>query len=310
MPQLQRKPSSVVAVGRYFSQLAPAQSAWEKVRLTLSAFFFASDGEESGDHLVEVVRLDAAAASWFIELSALFSIAGGICVIAACTLFLSIHWERCSDCNRPLRLWLVAQVLLQVLQLPVRVVLCSCVRAISRAGGNVEACVLSITMAPAWRMSKVVSMAHYGWFVLGVIWWVNSHSCHMCPGISSLLISVLLLCATRSIVALGVFHLLFPAPAEQARQASGMEPATASQIAALAVVTIKLNGPDPGPGTSCVVCLNDFEDGDKARKLPCSHHFHKGCIGRWLQRSKRCPLCMHPVDKVFLGHPCVHPKTM
>ncbi|KAH7565796.1 hypothetical protein ACOSQ2_022172 [Xanthoceras sorbifolium] len=42
----------------------------------------------------------------------------------------------------------------------------------------------------------------------------------------------------------------------------------------------------------CAVCLSDFEDGEKVRRLKCQHTFHKDCLDRWLQQYlATCPLC-------------------
>eukprot|EP01050_Picozoa_sp_SAG11_P006468 SAG11_NODE_503_length_8890_cov_30.658628_2_plen_54_part_00 len=30
-------------------------------------------------------------------------------------------------------------------------------------------------------------------------------------------------------------------------------------------------------------------------ELPCGHRFHSVCIGEWLQRQTRCPLCRRAV---------------
>lgn len=297
--------------GRSLSKIAPVRSLWHKAKLAANAFFFARGGDEESisDHLVEVVRLDSAAACWFIQMTMAFSIVGGLLVFAACVVFLSLHWERCSEINRPVRLWLAGQSLLQLVQLPVRLVLFCSVRTAERADGDVEACVTSITSAPAWTVGKVTALAHYGWFFLGVVWWTNSTTCERCPGISMLLLSVLLLQAARSIVALIVFQVLFPGHAAQ-EPASQMEPATACQIAKLPVVEVKADGSGPALGDTCAVCLAEFEEEELTRRLPCNHYFHKGCIDRWLQRNKRCPLCMHPVDKPFNGHPRVHARIL
>lgn len=290
-------------VARHLASFALARSAWQQTKRATSAFFFASGGEDSGDHLAQVVRFDAAAACWFIKSTVGFSIIGGVLVCAACATYLSLHWERCSGCNRPLRLWLVVQCFLQVMQLPVRVVLFSSVRASERAGRSIETCVTSMTSAPAWRMSKVVAVFHYAWFFVGVVWWNNSDTCDACPGITLLLIAVVLFSAARAVVSIIVSQLVFPAHTEEEFQESLVEPATVGQIAALTIVTVKASDLSPPLGATCAVCLSDLEVEEVARKLPCGHYFHKGCIDRWLQRNKRCPLCMHPVDKKFSGHP-------
>ncbi|KAK9696354.1 hypothetical protein K7432_012508 [Basidiobolus ranarum] len=42
----------------------------------------------------------------------------------------------------------------------------------------------------------------------------------------------------------------------------------------------------------CAVCLNDYEDSDQLRTLPCLHQFHRACIDPWLlSRSSLCPIC-------------------
>jgi hypothetical protein len=46
----------------------------------------------------------------------------------------------------------------------------------------------------------------------------------------------------------------------------------------------------------CVVCMDDFADGEEVMTLPCFHFFHTPCAERWLKESGICPICKHEVD--------------
>lgn len=287
----------------------------------MKSFFFAPDGQDSGDHLVEVVRRNPEVAVWFLELTSLFSIVGSVVAALACAVFLSQHWSRCGSCGRPLRYWLVGQVCLQMSQIPARAVLYASLRKISRAW-TIEACMLSLTASPAWRISKMVSLILYGWFVLGVVWWMHNSDCEDCPGITMLLAAVLLLSAARMAVTLLASHGLFPQVAPVAQDtAPKVVPATPCQIRVLPLIRVGSSSVEQNSccghnalrdrwaparpsystctaGEKCAVCLSDFETNEWVRRLPCLHHFHPPCIDRWLLTNKRCPLCMHPIDKV------------
>lgn len=42
----------------------------------------------------------------------------------------------------------------------------------------------------------------------------------------------------------------------------------------------------------CVICLAEFEAGDRVRVLPnCFHGFHVHCIDKWLSSHTSCPKC-------------------
>ena len=42
----------------------------------------------------------------------------------------------------------------------------------------------------------------------------------------------------------------------------------------------------------CCVCLSEFQERDRIRKLSCGHEFHMKCVDQWLIRGDfKCPVC-------------------
>lgn len=265
-------------------------------------FFFADGGEQYDEPLVEVVRRDTAKASWFIELTMLFSTFGAAIACTVSAAFLSMYWDRCSGCDRPLRWWLLIQALLQAVQVPVRLVTLVTVRSVYRAEGDLEATMISLTASSAWFASKTSSLVLYGWFILGFVWWVHSTDCEGCSGLGVLTGGIMVLSATRAAVTLVAFTMMFPQTDQDfdAQEPSKIEGATQQQINSLLLARFPLV-PDreawlDAGEPSCAVCITDFSAGELLRQLPCRHAFHKCCIDKWLLRNKRCPLCMSAID--------------
>ncbi|KAI1891226.1 hypothetical protein AGOR_G00141600 [Albula goreensis] len=51
-------------------------------------------------------------------------------------------------------------------------------------------------------------------------------------------------------------------------------------------------------GRTCSVCINEYAQGNKLRRLPCAHEFHIHCIDRWLSQNNTCPICRQPILSV------------
>ncbi|BFZ61382.1 hypothetical protein YB2330_002447 [Saitoella coloradoensis] len=46
----------------------------------------------------------------------------------------------------------------------------------------------------------------------------------------------------------------------------------------------------------CAICMEEFENGEELRVLPCEHQFHPACVDPWLLNvSSLCPLCRQDV---------------
>ncbi|EPS64006.1 hypothetical protein M569_10777, partial [Genlisea aurea] len=62
--------------------------------------------------------------------------------------------------------------------------------------------------------------------------------------------------------------------------------------------TVEISGEDE-IGDPCVICLEEWGIGDKAKEMPCSHRFHKECVEKWLRIHGSCPVCRYemPVDE-------------
>ncbi|XP_059307935.1 RING-H2 finger protein ATL78-like [Lycium ferocissimum] len=53
-----------------------------------------------------------------------------------------------------------------------------------------------------------------------------------------------------------------------------------------------------GIDSECVICLSEFEVGEKVKVLPkCNHGFHVKCIDKWLNSHSTCPTCRHCLIK-------------
>jgi hypothetical protein len=54
---------------------------------------------------------------------------------------------------------------------------------------------------------------------------------------------------------------------------------------------------DSPPDDICVTCLEQPNEGDQWRVLPCQHKFHPECIDDWLKTNFTCPICRKNVSE-------------
>ncbi len=41
----------------------------------------------------------------------------------------------------------------------------------------------------------------------------------------------------------------------------------------------------------CMICQENFEEGDELAELACQHKFHYNCLDEWIKRRTVCPFC-------------------
>lgn len=78
---------------------------------------------------------------------------------------------------------------------------------------------------------------------------------------------------------------------------SSIKPASRDALFNLRIHTICQR--EENEGASCAVCLDEFEVGNKVKKMPCNHLFHNECLLTWLGKQNTCPACRHelPMEK-------------
>eukprot|EP00439_Symbiodinium_sp_Y106_P057920 s2461_g8.t1 len=274
----------------------------------------AENAAENPDPLLDVVHQYPEEAAWFIKVVMFFGSISGVVISIPCGLFLTMYWGP---------YWILVHCVLQLLQAPVRLVFFLRLCHIQRLNGNIqelscavvpagercfcshrEECVRHLTHSAAWRTSKVVSIVTYGWFILGVVWLLNSTYCKPCPGLYRLSLAVIFAAVARLLMTLIVFYHSFP---PRFQNQPPPKPRGASQelidSMPLVVYSPEVRGDSE---TSCAVCLSEFDRDAVLRRLPCGHSFHRGCIDKWLKRNKVCPLCLQDIEDINIASCCLY----
>lgn len=78
-------------------------------------------------------------------------------------------------------------------------------------------------------------------------------------------------------------------------ECDGPPPASEEAIARIPVVTVQADELMRDSNAECCVCLESHAVGARARRLPCGHLFHDGCVTAWLTKHCTCPVCRFEV---------------
>jgi len=70
----------------------------------------------------------------------------------------------------------------------------------------------------------------------------------------------------------------------------------------MSTTQLRLNAERDASKGVCAICLEDIFPGEATWVLPCSHHFHAGCLCRWLHAGDSCPICRQPLVGATLCH--------
>merc|ERR1712176_899719 len=59
--------------------------------------------------------------------------------------------------------------------------------------------------------------------------------------------------------------------------------------------TRKITASEEKAGKKCMICHEEYCEGQMVKTLPCIHFFHTKCIDPWLAQKDTCPECRHNV---------------
>jgi hypothetical protein len=57
----------------------------------------------------------------------------------------------------------------------------------------------------------------------------------------------------------------------------------------------------PEEKKACVICMNQYKQGEKILTIPCCHIYHSECIKDWFKSNDTCPICKFKLDRKNLG---------
>lgn len=275
---------------------------------------FASDAQQRNrNSLVELAKDYPEETAAFLERGLFTSAIAGLLVGAPCGVLLSLTWERCATCERPLRAWILVAGLLHLAQFPLRLRCYSWLSAGKEAAAAqareerqtmapmIASAVTDVVQSYTWRSSQAVSCLSLGWLVIGIVWVSNCSPSLECMEAYYATLAVLATAIVRLCFSVMSFRVTFSCeidrdssdgPASVAAVELMPEAAApAVDLDALPLLRCPTGHTTKASGTTCAICLGAFKRRQELRLLPCKHFFHQKCIDQWLKQRCVCPLC-------------------
>lgn len=75
---------------------------------------------------------------------------------------------------------------------------------------------------------------------------------------------------------------------------------TEAQSSRLPIRTYQTNG-EKQSSEECLICMSEYDQGDRLKMLPCFHEFHSQCIDKWITGNASCPVCRVEVQLTVPG---------
>mmetsp|Transcript_26591 Transcript_26591/g.84359 ORF Transcript_26591/g.84359 Transcript_26591/m.84359 type:complete len:310 (-) Transcript_26591:217-1146(-) len=206
--------------------------------------------------------------------------------IAGITIYIKgwMVWsgDREKACDQPLKWWLLAMLLLpvvqcqansqsesrtnrvQVLVMPILIVIGTCLIVRCRTCSQTNPALYQfVKMYLIYQASVWVLMMFILFGLVALIFWLHRHG----------------------LLETG------PGPAMAAN------PGLIQEIETVPFDSAMFAGQSSAEPLECCICQDEFDDSTPIKRTPCGHMFHEDCLGTWLGKYARiCPLCRSDLE--------------
>jgi len=223
-------------------------------------------------------------------------------VTVALLTVLVVDWQ--SACDRPLRAWVLAQIIIQVMMICIHLFIMY--RLPSSLDSNEAQNERMRSLAPVYMVIRILNFLWFTWFIVGLVWTFQALANDTCPSsapfifrmcFSLVIIQIVLLslgvlfCCCSCVVL--VLRIVVNPTELRAAPPRGASDALIRSLPAKRYHADLIKKED----ASCAICLSEYEEGETVRFLPCHHHYHRNCVDKWLVTNKACPFCKRNIDE-------------